>query len=266
MKLLGSWEPVQLPQTAYTHQLPAGHPLDLLLFSFNMSLYEDTPNPFANDPSPPASINGDERSAFPSRSITPSPPTGASTSNQYDSEVSDKPLPPDPYPNFNLYPSNDDPSGDKKHGSDPVSAYHSTPTKSTAYPDVNPYPSTPSHQHQASRDSNVSKASTASPPPTYRPTFPVSGVGQQSYVGPKVKEEACCTLDEELQNGTEISVNHMECCLSFSDRPLTAIHTLLQIIDAVKTNDGGRASYITYVIKTGVSAILRDQVLHPGSD
>jgi hypothetical protein len=27
----------------------------------------------------------------------------------------------------------------------------------------------------------------------------------------------------------------------------------IQIIDAVKTNDGGRASYITYVIRTGVS-------------
>jgi hypothetical protein len=30
----------------------------------------------------------------------------------------------------------------------------------------------------------------------------------------------------------------------------------IQIIDAVKTNDGGRASYITYVIRTGVSPEL----------
>lgn len=49
-------------------------------------------------------------------------------------------------------------------------------------------------------------------------------------MGPKAKEGFCCDRDREVHKGEEIS-----------------------IVDAYKTTEGGKASYITYVIRLGVS-------------
>ena len=50
--------------------------------------------------------------------------------------------------------------------------------------------------------------------------------------GPPAKEGFCCDRDREISKGEEIS-----------------------IVDAFKTTDGGKASYITYVIRLGVSVV-----------
>lgn len=45
-----------------------------------------------------------------------------------------------------------------------------------------------------------------------------------------MKEGFCCDRDREISNGGEV-----------------------YIVDAIKTSDGGKGSYITYVIRLGVS-------------
>lgn len=172
-----------------------------------MDQYDDSPNPFSNDPSPPPSTKG-LSSINPSR--TPSPPPLQDLSITTPSSA-EKPLPPDPqvqgggnaYPNVNPY------SGTAFHNSNNHNTSNSnnisspSPSKPSAnYPNVNPYPT----QTTPSNTNSVISAASGSPPPTFRPSFPNPGMGMKSYIGPKVKEEACCAIDEELQNGTEISV------------------------------------------------------------
>ncbi|GHJ86640.1 hypothetical protein NliqN6_3042 [Naganishia liquefaciens] len=99
-----------------------------------------------------------------------------------------------------------------------------TPVHDHDHDDGDDHPHT--HPGRASQPGSVVSAASGSPPPTFRAGFPEPGA--KSYVGPRVKEGNCCERDAELQAGVEIS-----------------------IVDAVKTTEGGKSSYIIYVIKTG---------------
>lgn len=110
----------------------------------------------------------------------------------------------------------------------------------------NPFASSPSPVTSplppASRDAtptpprSVLSAASGSPPPTHRASFPDPSKAPKGaklgdrLVGPKAKEGFCCDKDRDISKGEEIS-----------------------IIDAFKTTEGGKASYITYVIQLGVS-------------
>jgi hypothetical protein len=84
-------------------------------------------------------------------------------------------------------------------------------------------------------------AASGSPPPTHRASFPDPASEPKGtklgdrLVGPKAKEGFCCDKDRDISKGEEI-----------------------HIIDAFKTTEGGKASYITYVIQLGVSTLLPD--------
>ncbi|KAJ9097202.1 Sorting nexin-41 [Naganishia friedmannii] len=143
-----------------------------------MNTYEDAPNPFSSDPSPPGT------------------PRDSSSSADHTPLNADKALPTTTTTHKNLDSSSTS-SFTEHRGREP----HSKP-------------------------SSVISAASGSPPPTFRASFPSPGV--KSYTGPKVKEGNCCERDAELQAGVEIS-----------------------IVDAVKTTEGGKSSYIIYVIKTG---------------
>lgn len=83
---------------------------------------------------------------------------------------------------------------------------------------------------------SVLSAASGSPPPTHRASFPDPSKEPKGeklgdrLVGPRVKQGFCCDKDREITHGEEIS-----------------------IVDAFKTTEGGKASYITYVIRLGVS-------------
>jgi hypothetical protein len=76
----------------------------------------------------------------------------------------------------------------------------------------------------------------ASPPPTQRASFPDPSKeprkGASRLAGPKPKEDFCCERDRQIVRGDEIS-----------------------IVDAFKTSDGGKTSYIAYSIRLGVSSV-----------
>lgn len=108
------------------------------------------------------------------------------------------------------------------------------PFASSPSPQSSPLPSSPRMVPTPPR-SGFSAAS-GSPPPTHRASFPDPASEPKGaklgdrLVGPKAKEGPCCDKDRDIAKGEEI-----------------------HIIDAFKTTEGGKASYITYVIQLGVS-------------
>jgi hypothetical protein len=111
------------------------------------------------------------------------------------------------------------------------------PFASSPSPQSSPLPSSPRIVPTPPR-SGFSAAS-GSPPPTHRASFPDPASEPKGaklgdrLVGPKAKEGPCCDKDRDIAKGEEI-----------------------HIIDAFKTTEGGKASYITYVIQLGVSTLL----------
>ncbi len=110
------------------------------------------------------------------------------------------------------------------------------PNPFTTSPSPSPAPSrlhSPSPKPPSKPSSTISAAS-GSPPPTHRASFPDPAKepkrGSSRLSGPIAKVDFCCERDKEIHRGEEIS-----------------------IVDAFKTTEGGKASYITYVIKLGVS-------------
>lgn len=110
---------------------------------------------------------------------------------------------------------------------------------------VNPFAAEPVHSPDPSpalsrttshSSSQPSRYTASSPPPTQRASFPDpskpprgAGASRQT-AGPKPKTDFCCERDRQIARGDEIS-----------------------IVDAFKTTEGGKSSYITYVIRLGVS-------------
>ncbi|WWC58736.1 sorting nexin-41 [Kwoniella dejecticola CBS 10117] len=88
--------------------------------------------------------------------------------------------------------------------------------------------------------SSMISAASGSPPPTHRASFPdpskkpKSGSGLIASTGPKVKTDYCCSRDKEISLGEDV-----------------------HIVDAFKTTEGGKASYITYVIQLGTHTTRR---------
>ncbi|WOO79029.1 Sorting nexin-41 [Vanrija pseudolonga] len=85
---------------------------------------------------------------------------------------------------------------------------------------------------------SVGSVASSSPPPTQRASFPDPAKepkrGSSRLSGPKPKEDFCCDRDRQISGGDEIS-----------------------IVDAFKTTEGGKTSYITYVIRLGSSTVRR---------
>ncbi|KAG7531313.1 hypothetical protein FFLO_04434 [Filobasidium floriforme] len=227
-----------------------------------MDTYDDPPNPFSTDPSP-APSRDEQATQGGGSSSGMLPPTQPAGSGSQAGVVA--------YPELDIYPSNANTNANTTRGfggergklfgeddNDDEDEDQGVKGITAGYPQLNLYPAvdTPnqesgpwsnsqapgfsntnsnsqpqftSRSQSQSQSQSPNKPASSPPPPTYRPSFPNAGAGIKSYVGPRVKEEACCAMDEELQvRGGGI-----------------------EIIDAVKTNDGGRASYITYVIRTG---------------
>ncbi|WVR05886.1 sorting nexin-41 [Kwoniella sp. DSM 27419] len=111
----------------------------------------------------------------------------------------------------------------------PVSPNPALPPSSIASPAPSPSPSQ-SHLRKAG---SVMSAASGSPPPTHRASFPdpskqpKSGSGL-TIGGPKAKQGYCCERDKAISLGEEV-----------------------HIVDAYKTTEGGKATYITYVIQLG---------------
>lgn len=95
---------------------------------------------------------------------------------------------------------------------------------------------TPSNTSSAAprRSSSLLTGASSSPPPTQRASFPDPSKeprrGTSRLAGPQPKTDFCCDRDRQIARGDDIS-----------------------IIDAYKTTEGGKSSYITYVIRLGVS-------------
>ena len=190
-----------------------------------MDTYDDPPNPFSTDPSPAPSRDeqgGSSSSgmlpptqpagsgsqaggmAYPELDIYPSNAnTNANTTSGFGGERGklfgeDENDDEDEgvkgitagYPQLNLYPAVDTPN----QGSEPWSNSQ-PPGLSNSNSNSNAQPQSQSQSQSQSPD----KPASSPPPPTYRPSFPNAGAGIKSYVGPRVKEEACCAMDEELQ-------------------------------------------------------------------
>lgn len=103
------------------------------------------------------------------------------------------------YPQLNLYPAVDTPNQESGPWSNSQAPGFSN-TSSNSQPQA--------QFTSQSQSQSPSKPASSPPPPTYRPSFPNAGAGIKSYVGPRVKEEACCAMDEELQvrgGGIEVS-------------------------------------------------------------
>ncbi|OCF73806.1 sorting nexin-41 [Kwoniella mangroviensis CBS 8886] len=90
------------------------------------------------------------------------------------------------------------------------------------------------------KPSSLISAASGSPPPTHRASFPDpsklprNSSGNLTINGPKVKTGYCCEKDKEIVLGEEV-----------------------HIVDAFKTTEGGKASYITYVIQLGTHTTRR---------
>lgn len=110
-------------------------------------------------------------------------------------------------------------------------------------PSTSPAPSRPLSPIPTppSKPSSTISAASGSPPPTHRASFPDPSKepkrGSSRLSGPLPKVDFCCDRDKEIHRGEEIG-----------------------IVDAFKTTEGGKASYITYVIKLGVSFPLSPHV------
>ncbi|KAK8865924.1 sorting nexin-41 [Kwoniella newhampshirensis] len=94
----------------------------------------------------------------------------------------------------------------------------------------------PARSH-ARKSSSLISAASGSPPPTHRASFPDPSKLPKSGLtigGPKAKEGYCCERDKEIALGEEV-----------------------HIVDAFKTTEGGKASYITYVIRLGSNTTRR---------
>jgi hypothetical protein len=203
-----------------------------------MDTYDDPPNPFSTDPSPAPSrdeqaLQGGGSSsgmlpptqpagsgsqaggmAYPELDIYPSNPnTNASTTSGFggergklfgEDEIDDE----DEgvkgitagYPQLNLYPAVDTPNQESEPWSNsqpPGFSNSNSNSNSNSQPQAQ---SQSQYQSQSqSQSQSPNKPASSPPPPTYRPSFPNAGAGIKSYVGPRVKEEACCAMDEELQ-------------------------------------------------------------------
>ncbi|WWC86255.1 uncharacterized protein L201_001128 [Kwoniella dendrophila CBS 6074] len=87
------------------------------------------------------------------------------------------------------------------------------------------------------KPSSLISAASGSPPPTHRASFPDPSKQPKTgstINGPKPKQDYCCDKDKEITLGEEI-----------------------HIVDAYKTTEGGKASYITYVIQLGTHTTRR---------
>ena len=118
--------------------------------------------------------------------------------------------------------------------SEPPNPFATSPSASPV-PSRPPSPSAQPKPDPPSKPSSTISAASGSPPPTHRASFPDPAKepkrGSSRLSGPIAKVDFCCTRDKEIHRGEEIG-----------------------IVDAFKTSEGGKASYITYVIKLGVRA------------
>ncbi|BEI84660.1 hypothetical protein CcaverHIS002_0500610 [Cutaneotrichosporon cavernicola] len=120
---------------------------------------------------------------------------------------------------------------------DPVSNPFVTEPDSSP-PDSPPLSRTPSNisSSVAPRRSS-SLLTSSSPPPTQRASFPDPSKpprGTSGLSGPQPKTDFCCERDRQIARGDDIS-----------------------IVDAYKTTEGGKSSYITYVIRLGTYTTRR---------
>ncbi|TYJ52834.1 sorting nexin-41 [Cryptococcus floricola] len=113
-----------------------------------------------------------------------------------------------------------------------------SPVPSLPLPAVSPPPlpySVPVPQPK--KTSSLISAASGSPPPTHRASFPDPSKQPKSMAalgGPKPKSDFCCGIDKDISLGEQV-----------------------HIIDAIKTNEGGTASYITYIIRVGTHTTRR---------
>ena len=95
-------------------------------------------------------------------------------------------------------------------------------------------PHVPEFARRQSKTASLVSAASSSPPPTHRASFPDPSKepkrGSSRLGGPPTKEGFCCDRDRAIAKGEDVS-----------------------IVDAYKTTEGGKATYITYVIRLGVS-------------
>ncbi|OCF42297.1 sorting nexin-41 [Kwoniella heveanensis CBS 569] len=134
---------------------------------------------------------------------------------------------PPPNPFSNSPSSSPIPTPPATHASRSTSPNPALPPSSIASP-------SPSHLR---KPSSLISAASGSPPPTHRASFPDPSKQPKSGLtigGPKAKEGYCCERDKEISLGEEI-----------------------HIVDAYKTTEGGKASYITYVIQLGTHTTRR---------
>ena len=107
-----------------------------------------------------------------------------------------------------------------------------SPGEPAASSSTSPVP--PEFTRRLSNTASHLSAASGSPPPTHRASFPDPSKepkrGSSRLSGPPAKEGYCCERDKEIAKGEEVS-----------------------IVDAFKTTEGGTATYITYVIRLGVS-------------
>ncbi|WVQ85608.1 sorting nexin-41 [Cryptococcus sp. DSM 104549] len=102
-------------------------------------------------------------------------------------------------------------------------------------PVTSPDPATPPVHPR--KPSSLISAASGSPPPTHRASFPDPSKHPKTGVtigGPKAKEGYCCERDKEITLGEQV-----------------------HIVDAFKTSEGGKATYITYVIRMGAHTTRR---------
>jgi len=109
------------------------------------------------------------------------------------------------YPDLDLYPATTPaPTDDQTqrpsiYAASNTSWSNNAPTSPPSGRSQPPIQRSPSQPHQQTQGQPQPQGQTQrSPPPTHRPSFPSPGMGSKSYIGPKVKEEACCELDEVL--------------------------------------------------------------------
>ncbi|OWT41151.1 sorting nexin-41 [Cryptococcus neoformans Bt1] len=87
------------------------------------------------------------------------------------------------------------------------------------------------------KPSSLISAASGSPPPTHRASFPDPSRHPKmgaTVPGPKPKIGYCCDIDKDISAGEQV-----------------------HIVDALKTTEGGTASYITYVIRLGTHTVRR---------
>ncbi len=119
---------------------------------------------------------------------------------------------------------------------DPVSNPFVTEPESSP-PASPPLSRTPSNTSSSTPRRSSSLLTSSSPPPAHRASFPDPAKpprGTSRLAGPQPKTDFCCERDRQIARGDDIS-----------------------IVDAYKTTEGGKSSYITYVIRLGVSTPAR---------